>query len=121
MQPAALHKGSKKGGRGRNNASGSEGGGEGGGGGGGGIRLPFGLTMPLPAPLRVAAALASSVSRIVAALLAYGAAPFLTLFLRKIVRSVDFWRRGLTSAVGRSSAGAMATDATWVGGLDTYA
>jgi hypothetical protein len=52
----------------------------------------------------------------VTAVAAYASSPFLTLFLRKLVRSVDFWRKGLMSAVGRGSAVAMATDTTWVDG-----
>ena len=47
-------------------------------------------------------------------MVAYAAAPFLLLFLRAIVRSAAFWRRGLSQAVGRVSAPRM--DAQWVDG-----
>jgi len=68
----------------------------------------------LTRPLRVLAALPALFVRTLTAGVVYAAGPFIILFLRQIVRSAAFWRKGLSQAVGSGSASRM--DASWVDG-----
>ena len=57
-----------------------------------------------------------SLTRIIRVIVAFVASPVLKFALRKLVRSVTFWRNGLARAVGQVSQQKMQTDATWADG-----
>jgi pimeloyl-ACP methyl ester carboxylesterase len=57
-----------------------------------------------------------AVARIFRVALAFLVSPLLKFALRKLVRSVSFWRNGLARAVGASSREKMRTDTSWADG-----
>ena len=61
-------------------------------------------------------ALLGSVVRILRVLVAFLASPVLKFALRKLVRSVAFWREGLSKAVGAAAAQRLRVDASWADG-----
>jgi len=71
---------------------------------------------PNPKPVSLMTALCGALGRFATAVAVYALAPFLKLFLRKIVRSATFWRRGLSKAVGRKCAPVFFTDMSWADG-----
>ena len=71
---------------------------------------------PNPKPVSLMTALCGALGRFSTAVAVYALAPFLKLFLRKIVRSAKFWRRGLSKAVGRRCAPVFFTDMSWADG-----
>ena len=81
---------------------------------GGGTRGNAGS--PSGSPANPAAALLSAVARALRVALAFAASPLLKLAVRKLVRSVSFWRDGLGKAVGAAAAQRMRADATWADG-----
>jgi pimeloyl-ACP methyl ester carboxylesterase len=71
---------------------------------------------PNPKPVSLTTALCGALGRFATAVAVYAVAPFLKLFLRKIVRSATFWRRGLSKAVGRKCAPVFFTEMSWADG-----